>query len=84
VVSYRSCALAKLESVGGGGLQFTRILIRPIVKLHHELDREKARRVLEKAEKNCFVSKALSVPVHCDASIVVSETAETLRDRTAA
>lgn len=84
VVSYRSCALAKLENVGGRGLEFTRILIRPVVKLHHELDREKARRVLDKAEKNCFVSKALSVPVHCEASLVVSEPAESVRDRAAA
>ncbi len=73
VVSYRSSALAKLESVDGGGLGFTRILVRPIVKLHNDQDREKARRVLDKAEKSCLVSRALDVPVHYDASIVVSE-----------
>lgn len=83
VVSYRSSALAKLESIEGGGLGFTRILVRPIVKLHSEQDREKARRVLDKAEKNCFVSKALSVPVHYDASIVVPEEVS-LPDREAA
>jgi len=84
VVSYRSSALAKLESADGGNLEFTRILVRPIVKLHNELDREKARRVLDKAEKNCFVSKALSVPVHYDASIILSEAvSETLPSRDA-
>lgn len=82
MASYRSSALAKLESIEGG-LGFTRILVRPIVKLHNEQDREKARRVLEKAEKSCFVSRALSVPVHCDASIVLSE-AVSLPDREAA
>jgi organic hydroperoxide reductase OsmC/OhrA len=73
VVSYRSSTLAKLESVEGAGLGFTRILVRPIVKVRNEQDREKARRIFDKAEKNCFVSGALSVPVHYDTSIVVSE-----------
>jgi organic hydroperoxide reductase OsmC/OhrA len=73
VVSYRSSALAKLENIDGGGLGFSRIVVRPIVKLHSGQDLEKARRVLDKAEKNCFVGKALSVPIHYDSSIVVSE-----------
>jgi organic hydroperoxide reductase OsmC/OhrA len=82
VVSYRSSALATLERIDGGGLGFTRVLVRPIVKLHREEDREKARRVLDKAEQNCFVSKAMSVPVQYDASIVVSEAVpERLLDR---
>jgi peroxiredoxin-like protein len=85
VVSYRSSALAKLESVEGGGLAFTRILVRPIVKLHNEQDREKARRILDKAERNCLVTRALAVPVHYDATIVMSEAvAETSPDREAA
>jgi organic hydroperoxide reductase OsmC/OhrA len=73
VVSYQSSALAKLESVEGGGLGFTRILVRPIVKLRKEKDREKARKMLEKAEKDCFVTRALGVPVLYDASVLVSE-----------
>ena len=84
VVSYRSSALAKLESIEGRGLGFTRILVRPIVKLRNEQDRAKARRVLDKAERNCFVTDALSVPVHYDASIVVSEASETVPGREAA
>jgi organic hydroperoxide reductase OsmC/OhrA len=73
VVSYRSSALAKLESLDGGGLGVTRVLIRPIVKVHNSQDRERAWRILDKAEKNCLVSRALAVPVHYDASIVVTE-----------
>jgi organic hydroperoxide reductase OsmC/OhrA len=73
VVSYRSSAIAKLETTDGSGLRFTRILVRPIIKLRDELDRDKARRVLDKAEGSCFVSTALSVPVRCDPTIVVNE-----------
>jgi organic hydroperoxide reductase OsmC/OhrA len=74
VVSYRSSALATLETVEGGGLGFTRILVRPIVKVPRGEDTGKARRLLEKAE-GCLVTKALSVPVHCDFNVVVSEAA---------
>jgi organic hydroperoxide reductase OsmC/OhrA len=85
VVSYRSSALAKLESVEGVGLAFTRILVRPIVKLRNEQDREKARRILDKAERSCLVSRALGVPIHYDASIAVSEAVcEASPDREAA
>jgi organic hydroperoxide reductase OsmC/OhrA len=73
VVSYRSSAIATLENVENGGMGFTRILVRPIVKLRNADDRQKARRLLEKAEKYCLVTRALNVPIQCDASIVVSE-----------
>jgi organic hydroperoxide reductase OsmC/OhrA len=75
VVSYRSSALATLESDKSGGLGFTRVLVRPIIKVHREEDASKARRLMEKAEKHCLVTKALSVPVHCDSSVVVVEAA---------
>jgi organic hydroperoxide reductase OsmC/OhrA len=73
VVSYRSSAIAKLEEAGDGGLKFTRILVRPIVKLRQDSDCGRAQRVFDKAEKSCFVSTALSVPVRCDASFVANE-----------
>jgi organic hydroperoxide reductase OsmC/OhrA len=74
VVSYRSSALAKLEMVDGS-LRFTRILVRPIVELRREQDRESAHRVFANTEKNCFVSSALSVPVRCDVAFTVSDAA---------
>jgi organic hydroperoxide reductase OsmC/OhrA len=75
VVSYRSSALAKLENAESGGLGFTRVLVRPTIKVIRDEDTGKARRLLQKAEKHCLVTKALNVPVHCDANILVSEAA---------
>jgi organic hydroperoxide reductase OsmC/OhrA len=75
VVSYRSSAIATLENDESSGLGFTRVLVRPIIKVHREADMSKARRLMEKAEKHCLVTKALSVPVHCDSNVVVVEAA---------
>jgi organic hydroperoxide reductase OsmC/OhrA len=75
VVSYRSSALAKLETAAGG-LGFTRVLVRPVIKICCDEDTNKAHRLFEKAEKHCLVSKALNIPVHCDVDVVVSEAAE--------
>lgn len=84
VVSYRSSALAKLEWTDGSGLAFTRVLMRPIIKVQREEDTGKAQRLLEKAEKHCLVTKALNIPVQCDANIVVSEAAEDSKSGTEA
>jgi organic hydroperoxide reductase OsmC/OhrA len=73
VVSYRSSALAAIERVGGQRLGFARIVVRPVVKLRCEDDREKAERAMEKAERNCFVTRALNVPVHVDARYELSD-----------
>lgn len=75
VVSYRSSALAKLET-GNGSLGFTRVLVRPVIKVCRDEDTDKARRLFEKAEGHCLVTKALNIPVHCDVDVVVSEAAE--------
>jgi organic hydroperoxide reductase OsmC/OhrA len=84
LVSYRSSALATLDRVGGGGVGFTRVLVRPVIKVRRAEEEDKARRLFEKAEKHCFVTKALSVPVHCDTTVVVSEAAGARSDSEAA
>ncbi len=73
VVSYRSSALAKLERLEGKGLRFTKITVRPIIKIESEEHREKAARLLEKAEQHCFVSQALNVPIQFETRFEVRD-----------
>jgi peroxiredoxin-like protein len=40
---------------GEGGFHFTRVVVRPLLTLHLEADRERALRLLEKAERSCLV-----------------------------
>jgi peroxiredoxin-like protein len=46
-----------------GVLRFQRIDLRPHVKIAREADRERALRLLQKAEKSCLIARSLSCPV---------------------
>src|SRR5262249_39637746 len=46
-----------------GGLRFTPITLKPVVTIEREEDRERARKILEKAERGCLVSRSLACQV---------------------
>jgi organic hydroperoxide reductase OsmC/OhrA len=69
--AYSSSATGKLEKVGAGGLQISEIVIRVRLSLQQAKDREKARRVLVKAEENCLISRSMKSRVIVEAEIVV-------------
>jgi uncharacterized OsmC-like protein len=54
-----------------GGYRFTKILLRPIVKIHRDEDRERMGRVLEKAERACLISRSLECTMVLEPTIVV-------------
>jgi peroxiredoxin-like protein len=54
--------LGKLD----GKLRFTEIVMRPILTIVREEDRQRANRLLEKAEQGCLVARSLSCPVTTD------------------
>ena len=60
--------IEKLE----GGFKFTRITLRPVVTIHREEDRERAGRVLEKAERACLVSRSLECTLMLESTIHVA------------
>jgi peroxiredoxin-like protein len=60
--------IEKLE----GGFKFTRITLRPAITLHREEDRERAGRVLEKAERACLVSRSLECTLMVESIIRVA------------
>lgn len=70
-------AFARLEKVPAEGYLFTEVTLVPEIHVNHE-DVGKALKVLEKAEKNCFVAKSLKatlqvepkfVPVHDEVAV---------------
>lgn len=63
VHAFSSSAQGKLEWVEGQGFKFTEVHIRPVVEIENEADREKALRVLEKAEKGCLIARSISAQV---------------------
>jgi peroxiredoxin-like protein len=58
-----------------GGFRFTRILLRPVVTIEKEIERERMGRLLEKAERVCLVSRSLSCTMQLEPKIVVQELA---------
>lgn len=64
-------AEARLERVPGQGYRFTDLVVQPLVTLEREADREKAQRLLEKAEKSCIVARALATPLRVEATLRV-------------
>ena len=59
--------LEKLED----GLRFTRIVLRPRLAVIHEDDRDRAVKLLQKAEHSCLVSRSLQTEVTLEPLIVV-------------
>lgn len=69
VSSYRMKACGKLEKVPEEGYRFTEISLTPIVDVAAG-DVDRARRLMAKAEKSCFVSKSLRARVQVEPEFV--------------
>lgn len=72
VFSYRCRAFGRLEKVPGEGYRFTEISLAPEISIAAE-DVEKALQVLEKAEKNCFISNSLRATVKLEPHIIPAQ-----------
>jgi peroxiredoxin-like protein len=71
-----SCgATGKLEKVEGSGFEVTEITLRPNLVLRHTRDAERAGRILEKAERNCLISKSIRTIVRLQPRIESIEAA---------
>ncbi len=56
-----------------GGFRFTNIVVRPTVVLEKEEDRERAQRLVEKAERACLISRSLLCKIALEPEIKVEE-----------
>lgn len=56
-----------------GGWRFTQVNLRPRIRISLEKERERAQRLLEKAEKTCLVTRSLSSRVVLEPEILVEE-----------
>ena len=61
-LSFRCNATGKLELVNGK-YQMTEVALQPIVEITDPADREKALKVLGKAEANCLISNSITAKV---------------------
>jgi peroxiredoxin-like protein len=73
VVSLRVGAKGVLEKVEGGGYRFTEVVLYPELTIAQESDRERAQRLIEKAERGCLIARSLSGKVSAIPAISVHE-----------
>jgi peroxiredoxin-like protein len=72
--TFRMKVHARLEKIAGEGYRFTEIILAPEIGVAPQ-DVEKAQRVLDKAEKNCFVNRSLKTTVKVEPHFVTSPVA---------
>jgi peroxiredoxin-like protein len=56
-----------------GGFRFTRIALQPTITIDKESDRQRAQRLLEKAERVCLIARSLDCEISLDAKIEIEE-----------
>ncbi len=69
VLSFTSNAVGKLERTEGSGYRITEIVLKPKLVIKRETDAERAQRILEKAERNCFISNSILTEVKLEPEI---------------
>jgi peroxiredoxin-like protein len=85
VTFYAIAELSKLDflslelSVDGklgkpeGKLRFTGIVVKPALTIFRDQDRERANRLLEKAEQGCVIARSLACPVTMEPLVQIPE-----------
>lgn len=68
VVDYRDEAQGTMVEDRNGG-RFTRVVLRPHVRIAHGGDIELAGRLHHAAHEKCFIANSLNFPVDCDPTI---------------
>lgn len=56
---------------GEGGFRFTKVFVRPVLTIASDADRERALRLLDKAERACLISKSVSAEIVLQPEVLV-------------
>lgn len=75
VASFSASAEGKLEKVEGAGFQITEIVVKPRVVLRAARDLDRAGRIIEKAERNCFITGSIKTIVKVEPQIYHEQSA---------
>ncbi len=78
-VKFKADAAGTLEKLDGQGFVMTHITLRPRLTLKNPRDAERARRIIEKAEKHCLISNSIRSEISLEPQISM-ENAETEAD----
>lgn len=57
-----------------GKFAMTEIVLKPVVTIPNEEDREKAEKIMIKAERACLISNSITSEVHLETKVLIKET----------
>ena len=60
-----------LETEDGSG-HFTKVVLKPLVKITADSDRAQAQQLHEQAHRFCFIANSMNFPIICESSIEIS------------
>jgi peroxiredoxin-like protein len=67
-----SCDVDGVLDRADGGLRFTEFAVKASVTIGSEDDRDKAEKLMHKAEKSCLITNSLIADSHLEAEVLVS------------
>jgi organic hydroperoxide reductase OsmC/OhrA len=70
VLEYSDHSDGVMEQTADGGGRFTRVTLRPVVKIADPAHAEKAKALHHAAHEKCFIANSVNFPVGCEASVV--------------
>ena len=73
LASFRCAATGKLEKEEGRGYRITSIVLKPRLVVSESRDIDRAGRILEKAERNCLISKSINTSVTIEPEVAAEE-----------
>ncbi|MBC9866651.1 MAG: OsmC family peroxiredoxin [Opitutae bacterium] len=72
VTAYSDDAMGTMVETGGGGGQFSEVVLRPAVSIEEGGDQRLARNLHEKAHQRCFIANSVNFPVRCESKVEVA------------
>lgn len=73
VVDYQDAASGTMQETGDGSGAFTKVLLKPVVKISAGDDRAKALALHHEAHRVCFIANSVKFPVEVAPQIVEAE-----------
>ena len=68
-VSFSAGAKGKIEKLEGQGFIMTEVVLHPKLLISHAGDADRARRILQKAEKNCLISNSIKAETRLEPEV---------------
>jgi peroxiredoxin-like protein len=70
--NFKINARGTLEKIEGQGLMITEVVLRPTLTIKNADARDRASRILEKAEQHCLISNSTKTQIHLEPEITVA------------